>query len=64
MEHFRCHTRMLDRLLATSPTRKNTIASGLMRKNTNCLLSVMAWNGALRKTIEMVTVIVGALTPT
>lgn len=55
MEHLGVNTLMLDRLLATSPTRKNIIASGLMRKNTNCLLSVMVWNGALRKTIEMVT---------
>ncbi|HEX6729569.1 MAG TPA: transposase [Pyrinomonadaceae bacterium] len=40
--------------LATSPARKNIIASGRMRKNTSCLLSGMVWNGALRKTIEMV----------
>jgi hypothetical protein len=50
---FRCHTLMLHGLLAISPTRK-TIASGRMRKNTSCLLSGMVWNGALRKTIEMV----------
>lgn len=36
--------------------KRNTtkLASGRMRKNTSCLLSGMVWNGALRKTIEMV----------
>ena len=34
--------------------QKNIIASGLMRKNTSCLLSGMVWNGAQRKTIKMV----------
>ena len=32
------------RVARISPTRKNIIASGSMRKNTSCLLSGMVWN--------------------
>ena len=40
------------RVAGTSPTKRNIIASGRIRKSTRCLLSDMAWNGEQRKPLK------------